>query len=141
MTPESGAAVRTPFSRRPRWWSAVPWLPMAMLAPLLICGLLGPLLTAGQGQAPDLQAGLLPPVWLEGGSWKHLLGTDQFGRDLVARLAEGAQVSLIVCVAGVLTAALIGITIGVLAGYAGGNVDNLLMRLADMQMSIPAEVS
>lgn len=129
------ATLEVSWGRR---WRGLPWLPILMIAPLLLFGLFGPWLTGGQGQAPDLAAALQPPVWLDGGSWSHPLGTDPFGRDLVARLIEGARVSLVVCLIGVLSAALIGVTVGVVAGFVGGVTDSVLMRLTDVQMSIPA---
>lgn len=120
------------------WLRSLPLVPLLMVAPMIVFGLFGGWITGGGGESPDLSASLQPPAWLEGGSWQHLLGTDQFGRDLVLRLIEGARVSLIVCCAGVLLAALIGVTVGVASGYAGGALDAGLMRLVDVQMSIPA---
>lgn len=116
----------------------LPLLPLLMLAPLIVFGLFGGWITGGESLAPDLAASLKPPVWLEGGSWAHVLGTDQFGRDLLLRLVEGARVSLVVSLAGVLMAAVIGVAAGVCAGYLGGAVDTVIMRIVDVQMSVPA---
>lgn len=74
---------------------------------------------------------------LRGGEWSHFLGTDQMGRDLLSRLIEGARVSLIVSIVGVGLAGLLGISLGMIAGYFEGNIDNIIMRIVDMMMSIP----
>jgi peptide/nickel transport system permease protein len=85
----------------------------------------------------DLGYSLRPPAMLRGGEWSHFLGTDQMGRDLLSRLIEGARVSLIVSIVGVGLAGLLGISLGMIAGYFEGNIDNIIMRIVDMMMSIP----
>lgn len=79
----------------------------------------------------------LPPVWLHGGVGSHLLGTDQFGRDLLSRTIYGARVSMIVGLATVVIQTTIGVTIGLVAGYFGGVWDAILTRLADVWLAIP----
>jgi peptide/nickel transport system permease protein len=74
---------------------------------------------------------------LAGPSWRHPLGTDELGRDLLLRLLEGGQVSLLVGVTAALAAAVVGTTIGLLAGYFGGRLDALLMRLTDGVIALP----
>jgi len=116
----------------------LPWLPIILLAPVVICGIFGSLLFPHDPTAIDLMAPRKPPVWMTGGSWQYLLGTDQFGRDLLSRLMEGCRVALIVAISSVFLAALIGVTAGMVAGYYGGVVDNVIMRLADVVFAIPA---
>jgi peptide/nickel transport system permease protein len=116
----------------------VPWLPIILLAPVVICGIFGSLLFPHDPTTIDLLAPRKPPAWMEGGSWQYVLGTDQFGRDLLSRLMEGARVALIVAISSVFLAALIGITAGMVAGYYGGIVDNVIMRIADVVFAIPA---
>jgi peptide/nickel transport system permease protein len=116
----------------------LPWLPILLLAPLFVFGIFGPWLWPYDPAGIDLTHVQQPPAWLEGGSWAHLLGTDAFGRDIVSTLMEGARVSLVVALVGTVGSALIGITIGLVAGYYGGRVDSLLMQLVDVKMSIPA---
>jgi peptide/nickel transport system permease protein len=70
-------------------------------------------------------------------SWRHPLGTDELGRDLLLRLLEGGQVSLLVGITAALAAAVVGTTIGLLAGYFGGRLDALLMRLTDGVIALP----
>ena len=80
---------------------------------------------------------LQPPMWAEEGSAKHILGTDRLGRDILSRLMYGARISLAVCVLAILFAGGIGSVLGVLAGYFGGIVDSVLMRLVDLALSFP----
>ena len=79
---------------------------------------------------------LTPPVgW--GGTWAHPLGTDQLGRDILARLIDGARISLLVSVAAVIIAAILGTALGLIAGYVGGRIDTLIISAADVQMAFP----
>jgi peptide/nickel transport system permease protein len=86
----------------------------------------------------DLFDAFTPPVWEEGGDARFLLGADDQGRDVLSAILYGMRVSLLVGFASVLFAAVLGITLGLLAGYLGGWVDSLVMRLADVQLSFPA---
>jgi peptide/nickel transport system permease protein len=79
-----------------------------------------------------------PPAWAKDGSWAHPLGTDDQGRDMLSAILYGARISLIVGAASVLLAMGIGVALGLLAGYVGGWVDAMIMRLADVQLSFPA---
>jgi peptide/nickel transport system permease protein len=87
--------------------------------------------------ALDLIDARLPPAWLEGGSRRFPLGTDGQGRDLLSVLMYGLRISLLVSFCATLFALAVGVTLGLLSGYIGGRVDNLIMRLADMQLSFP----
>jgi peptide/nickel transport system permease protein len=80
---------------------------------------------------------LTPPMWSEGGSARHPLGTDTLGRDVLSRLLHGARISLIVGLAAVLVAGVVGVGLGLVAGYRGGWADDLLMRLGDIQLAFP----
>jgi len=86
----------------------------------------------------DLFNALLPPAWSDGGSPEFLLGTDDQGRDVFSTILYGARISLIVGFLSVGLAALLGVAVGLIAGYAGGMVDTVLMRIADVQLSFPA---
>ena len=79
-----------------------------------------------------------PPAWLEGGSPKYWLGTDDQGRDILSAVIHGARISLIVGLTSVALSLLIGVALGLLAGFLGGWVDALLMRLCDVMLSFPA---
>lgn len=80
---------------------------------------------------------LKPPVWVDGGSWEFLLGTDAVGRDILSRLMFGARYSLFIGCIVVSGAAVVGIAIGLFAGYLGGWVDTAAMRVMDILLSYP----
>ncbi|MDO4705632.1 ABC transporter permease [Allofranklinella schreckenbergeri] len=86
----------------------------------------------------ELSDSRLPPVWLEGGSSKYLLGTDDQGRDIFSALIYGARISLLVSLGSVALSLLIGVSLGLLAGFKGGWVDSLLMRVCDVMLSFPS---
>jgi peptide/nickel transport system permease protein len=86
----------------------------------------------------ELSDARLPPSWIEGGSAKYLLGTDDQGRDMLSAVIYGARISLIVGVASVILSVLLGVTLGLLAGFRGGWIDATLMRLCDVMLSFPA---
>ena len=77
------------------------------------------------------------PQQLSGPSWAHPLGTDELGRDLLARILFGARVSLLVGFSSMLVAMVIGVTLGALAGFYGGWIDNVLMRIVDAVLALP----
>ncbi|MGH6943899.1 MAG: ABC transporter permease [Geminicoccaceae bacterium] len=79
-----------------------------------------------------------PPLWRDGGNPDYLLGTDDQGRDILSTIMYGARISLQVGFASVILAMAIGVTLGLLSGYAGGLIDTVIMRVADVQLSFPA---
>ena len=85
----------------------------------------------------SLWDGKLPPAWVEGGSSAYLLGTDNQGRDMLSTILYGGRISIIVGLAAVFLGMLLGVTLGVISGYLGGIVDTVIMRLADVQLTIP----
>lgn len=86
----------------------------------------------------NLLDALLPPVWEADGQATYPLGTDSQGRDLFSSLMYGTRISLLIGVASVALAMVVGITLGLIAGYAGGRIDAFIMRVADVQLSFPA---
>jgi peptide/nickel transport system permease protein len=86
----------------------------------------------------ELSDARLPPAWMQGGSSKYVLGSDDQGRDILSALIYGARISLVVGVASVLVSVLVGVSMGLLAGYRGGWIDTMLMRLCDVMLSFPA---
>lgn len=79
-----------------------------------------------------------PPAWTAAGKSQFLLGTDDQGRDVLSTIMYGSRVSLVVGICAVLLSMVIGITLGLISGYVGGNVDAFIMRIADIQLSFPA---
>ena len=80
----------------------------------------------------------LPPIWQEGSDSRYLLGTDDQGRGILSTLMYGSRISLAVGFASVIFAAILGISLGLLAGYAGGRTDAIIMRIADIQLTFPS---
>ena len=85
----------------------------------------------------DLSLRFTPPAWQKGGTWVHPLGTDNLGRDQLARILHGSRISLLVGFSAVLVAELAGILLGLVSGYYGGKIDHLIMRVADIFMAYP----
>jgi peptide/nickel transport system permease protein len=103
----------------------------AVVVVLVLLAVLAPVLAPWDPHRPDVKKILDPP------SARHWLGTDQLGRDVLSRMLYGARVSLAVGFVSVGIAALIGVMVGAVAGYAGGAVDNAVMRLVDLMLVFP----
>jgi peptide/nickel transport system permease protein len=86
----------------------------------------------------SLNDSLLPPAWVAEGRLTYALGTDDQGRDVLSTILYGSRISLLVGVASVLLAMVLGVGLGLLSGYAGGRLDAFIMRVADVQLSFPA---
>ena len=82
--------------------------------------------------------GLLPPVWQDGSNPKYLLGTDDQGRDMISAILYGARLSLVIGLSALTIAAVLGVGLGLAAGYYGGRFDAVVMRIADVQLALPA---
>lgn len=126
-TPTRGGDV---WSRFRRHRMAV--VGLAVLAAIAVAVALGPFVIPYDPEAIALSAKDLPP------SWAHLMGTDELGRDQLVRVLDGGRLTLSVAPAAVLCSLLVGIVVGAVAGYAGGVVDNILMRLVDVFYSLPS---
>jgi peptide/nickel transport system permease protein len=109
----------------------------AIVGIALVVAILAPLLVPHDPFQQDLTARLIPPVWMDGGQPGHLLGTDQLGRDYLSRLIYGTRISMLIGVATVLASGLIGITLGVLGGFFGGWVDQVVMFAITCRLAIP----
>ncbi len=84
-----------------------------------------------------LTDGFTPPAWVSGGTSRYLLGTDDQGRDMLSTIMYGARISLAVGIASVLFSMILGVSLGLAAGYVGGRLDAFIMRVADIQLSFP----
>ncbi len=104
---------------------------------VVIAGLLAPWITPYDPFAHNLEMRMIPPSFMEGGNPAHFFGTDQLGRDYLSRLIYGARISLMIGVATVVTSGLIGITLGLLGGFFGGRVDDVVMFAITCRLSIP----
>jgi peptide/nickel transport system permease protein len=131
------SVVRAGRARRPASQpSASAVIGISILAILAVIALLGPSLWRVDPEAQDLINRLAPP-WGLGGTSAHPLGTDNLGRDTLARLIAGARVSLPLSVAATFASGAIGTTLGILAGYGGGWIDRVVTWLSDVQLTIP----
>ena len=145
-TRASAATVVPPeFASVPRRWGGLarqlPVLPLAILVPFVFMALFADFIAPYDPTEPIPGAKIFePPYWMQGGSMHALLGTDFQSRDVLSRLIFGARVSLIVGVAGTLFAGSIGTALGILAGYLGGWVDQVIMRVTDAWLALPALV-
>ena len=108
----------------------------ALLALTVLASAGAPLLSASNPVRPSFGQRLRPP-WGLGGTPSHPLGTDNLGRDILARLLHGGRVSLVLATSAVLLAGGVGILAGLLTGVLGGLVDDLVMRAADVQLAFP----
>jgi len=117
--------------------SPLPWLTIACCAVLVIAALFGNWIAPYPKEAVSLGASLLPPAWQQGGSVQHLLGTDQLGRDILSRLIAGARISLTTAAAATLVSGAFGVLVGLVAGYAGGIVESIAMRIVDAFLALP----
>jgi peptide/nickel transport system permease protein len=109
----------------------------ALVALVTITAVISLVWTPHPPNQQDLNLSLLPPYGLRDSSPAYLLGTDLNGRDLLSRVMVGAQASLLVGVLSVLIGGLIGVSLGLFAGYFGGWADSLIMRMVDIQLSLP----
>ena len=111
-------------------------LPLLILAGFVGVGLFAPYIAPRSPTETDLALKLTPPAWMASGLRDYPLGTDQLGRDILSRIISGARISLAMALVGILIGGVIGTALGLLAGYAGGWVDALIMRIADMTLSV-----
>ena len=118
-----------------------PLVAVVILGALIVVALLADVLAPYDPTVPVKDAEMFaPPFWMQGGSLATPLGTDFQGRDILSRLIYGARVSLIVGIMGTLVAGSIGTFMGILSGYAGGWVDQIIMRVTDAWLALPALV-
>ena len=108
-----------------------------ILSVIVLMAVLAPLLAPYDPYAQILTARIKPPVWYPGGTWEHVLGTDQVGRDYLSRLIYGAQISLLIGLFAAALSGVIGTAMGVAAGYFGGRVDMVVNFIITTRLSLP----
>jgi peptide/nickel transport system permease protein len=119
----------------------LPLVPIAILLPFVVMAVFANWIAPYDPTEPIPGAKIFePPFWMSGGSTRWLLGTDFQARDVLSRLIFGARVSLIVGVAGTVVAGSIGTTMGIVSGYFAGWVDQVVMRVTDAWLALPALV-
>jgi peptide/nickel transport system permease protein len=115
-----------------------PLIPMSILGGLLFVAIFANVLAPHDPEVGSLGERFRPPFWQQGGSEKFILGSDHLGRDVLSRLIFGARVSIVVGFTAVIFAGIIGTGLGILSGYLGGWVDQVIMRVTDAWLAIPA---
>jgi peptide/nickel transport system permease protein len=131
----SGDGARVSARARRRTPTAV--AAAVVLSLVCLAAVAAPWLAPHDPREQILERRLLPPAWIDGGTWAFALGADHLGRDILSRLIYGCRVSLLVGVTAVLISGLLGVTLGLVAGYAGGRLDALIMRMVDVQLAFP----
>jgi peptide/nickel transport system permease protein len=133
-----------PARRRllPRWLRSLLRARLAavgviVLAVVAVCAVAAPLLAPHDPKNGELIDSKISPAWTDGGMGTYPLGTDMLGRDILSRMIYGARISLVVGFTAVAIAGAIGITAGLVSGYYRGYVDNVLMRLVEIQLAVP----
>ena len=101
------------------------------------CAILAPWLSPHDPYLQAIGDRLMPPVWDAGGSWRHPLGTDPLGRDLLSRIIYGARVSISAGALAVVLAMILGVLMGLLAGYYGGGADTVISNLVNIMLAFP----
>jgi peptide/nickel transport system permease protein len=115
-----------------------PLIPTLILVGVALVAVFANVLAPHNPEIGSLAARFRPPFWQTGGNTQYLLGTDQLGRDVLSRLIFGARVSMVVGFTAVIFAGVIGTTLGIVSGYLGGWVDQVIMRLTDTWLALPA---
>jgi peptide/nickel transport system permease protein len=115
-----------------------PLIPVLILAGIALAAVFADVLAPYDPEIGRLAARFRPPVWQAGGSAEYLLGTDHLGRDVLSRLIFGARVSMVVGFTAVIVAGTIGTALGIVSGYLGGWVDQVIMRITDTWLALPA---
>ena len=110
---------------------------LVVVVGIVAAAVFAPMLSRFDPIEQNISQRLEPPGWTDGSGLVHLLGTDQLGRDILARIIHGSRIALLVGFAAVAISGLIGLAVGLVSGYVGGRVDDLCMRLADIQLAFP----
>lgn len=126
--------ARFGFIRRPDF----PLVPSLIFAGIAFVAIFANVLAPHDPEIGRLAARFRPPFWQAGGSTQYLLGTDQLGRDVLSRLIFGARVSMVVGFTAVIFAGVLGTGLGIISGYLGGWVDQIIMRITDTWLALPA---
>jgi peptide/nickel transport system permease protein len=116
-----------------RW----PIMPATILIILVLAGILAPWIAPGSTRAGGIRDRHIPPAWTEEGTREHILGTDHIGRDVLSRVIHGARISLMVAAISLLSGFVVGTSLGVISGYFGGMLDEVITRFVDIFQAIP----
>ncbi len=130
-------AGKLKFLWRLLWRDKSGLLGLVIFLLVVFSAVFSPLLAPYDPQQQELAASKQPPAWTEEGEMDHILGTDSLGRDVLSRIIYGSRVSITVGFLGVMMAFTLGMMIGLISGYKGGRIDNIIMTLVNMVLSLP----
>ncbi len=120
-----------------QWLSRWPVVPGVIMGCMVIVAVFAPWISPHPPLQNSLRERNSPPVWYEKGSWDHILGTDTVGRDLLSRLIYGSRISLMVVAVALISGTVVGTALGLVAGYFGGVLDEVIMRIVDIWLGLP----
>jgi peptide/nickel transport system permease protein len=135
LTPSDGLPRDRPTRRRVLSTSGLAGV--FLLATIVLMATFAPLIAPYDPNAQNLAQRLIPPVWYEGGTWGHVFGTDNLGRDYFSRIIYGARISLLIGFVVMVISGLIGTALGVVAGYFGGRVDAMITFIIALRLALP----
>ncbi len=138
------STASSPYDRHPffeqmsqLWRNKTAIIGLVIITGFILVAIFAPVLSPHDPVETSLYDQLKPPVWHETGTWKHILGTDELGRDTLSRIIYGARVSLTVAIVSVGIAFTLGTLLGCISGYYKGFWDSLIMRIMDMILAFP----
>lgn len=135
--------IERTFGERVAYWGRFLWrdrsgiIGLILFLVLVVAAVFAPLISPYDPLQQNLRDNKMPPAWSAEGSWDHLFGTDNLGRDIFSRIIYGTRVSLTVGFFGVLIASSIGLVLGAIAGYVGGRVDSIVVNAVNLVLSLP----
>ena len=112
-------------------------LGLLLVALVILVAIFAPALSPHDPAKQSIVHRLRPPFWMEGGSLEHALGTDSLGRDILSRVIHGSRMSIFVGLVATAASALLGVSLGLIAGFLGGATDSVISRVGDVQQAIP----
>ena len=127
-------------ARRKKSWRSIPiyvYVFALILLMIVLAAIFAPFVAPHDPLQQSLRARLDPPFWVEGGSTEYLLGTDRLGRDILSRIIYGARTSLAIGLVALLIGSFLGTLVGLISGYFGGSLDEVLMTVVDIQLAFP----
>ena len=130
-------AAKLVYVARLLWRDKAGLIGLVMFLLVVFAAAFSPWITPHDPMQQDIQASKQAPAWAEGGSTEYLLGTDSLGRDVLSRIIYGSRVSITVGFLGVMMAFTLGMMIGLISGYKGGQIDNIIMTMVNMVLSLP----
>jgi peptide/nickel transport system permease protein len=141
-TPADAIRLPSPAPRSALWRSLrraqFPVIPITLLGMIAFVAIFANVLAPHNPEVGSLVHRFKPPFWMAKGSTTYLLGTDQLGRDVLSRLIFGARISMVVGLTAVMFAGVFGTALGIISGYLGGWVDQVIMRVTDAWLALPA---